>query len=83
MNQIKYPIHMDASNAAKSKRKRKMKVIATKANGIEKVEEFDGITPVSFGLFSSCLKDLSDDDEVACDLSDDEAEKIEAEYGIK
>ena len=59
-----------------------MKVIATAVNGVEKVESFDDVQPVSFELFLSCIKDLSDDDVVACDLTEDEATKIEAEYGI-
>ena len=60
----------------------KVKVIATTARGIEKVQEFDGAHVVPFDTFYPCLSNLTNGCELGCDLNDEQIELIKSEYGI-
>ena len=61
-----------------------MKVQADVASGIYEVESFDeGMEPMTYSLFRACLRDPSGEiSECACDLTPEEAETIDSEYGI-
>lgn len=58
-----------------------MKVQAD-VGGIYEVESFDeGMEPMTYSLFRACLDD-PEISECACDLTPEEAETIDSEYGI-
>jgi hypothetical protein len=58
-----------------------MKVQADNINGVYKVEEFEGEVMTEQEFYSS-LKDNRTDSVICAEISEEMAEKIEAEYGI-
>ena len=59
-----------------------MKVQADIVGGIYEVLEFDeGMKPMKYTLFRACLDDQEVSD-IACELTPEEAEIIDSEYGI-
>ena len=60
-----------------------MKVQSDIVDGIYEVEEFEeGVEPMTYSLFRACLNDPEISD-AACELTLEEAEILDAEYGIK
>lgn len=60
-------------------------VMADTINGnfeVSSFDDFDGCKVVSAEIFADSLKDLSDGETIGAELTQEQAEKIEAEYGI-
>ena len=58
------------------------KVIADTVTGVWGAANFCGLTPLDFEDFMSRLPKLRDGEEIACLLTDEQAEQVKKEYGM-
>ena len=58
------------------------KVIADTVTGVWATANFCGLIPLPFEDFMQRLPKLRDGEEIACLLSDEQAEQVKNEYGI-